>query len=175
MSPPDLTGLPVPQDDRASFIARFGHLFEHSPWVVERAWDKHPFPDGEALHAAFAQVLEEAGGERRLGLIRSHPELADKAAIAQGLTADSASEQAGAGLDRLTPDEYAAFHALNLAYRTRFGFPFVICVRLHDKTGILQAMRVRGSSDGDELAEALRQVLLIVRFRLADALGAEAR
>jgi len=172
MTPPDLTGLTVPQADRAAFVGQFGHLFEHSPWVVERAWEKRPFADGEALHAAFVDVLAEAGEAERLALIRSHPELADKAAIDAGLTAESASEQAGAGLDRLSPDEYARFHALNRAYRDRFGFPFVICVRLHDKAGILEAMRTRLAGDDDELSQALVQVLLIVRFRLADALGA---
>ncbi len=172
-TPPDLTGLTVPQADSAMFLTTFGHLFEHSPWVVERAWAKGPFADGEALHAAFVAVLGEATADEQLDLIRSHPELADKTAIVQGdLTADSANEQAGAGLDRLSADEYATFHALNRAYRERFGFPFVICVRLHDKEGILSAMRERGAGDDDELTQALCQVLLIVRFRLFDALTA---
>ena len=96
---------------------------------------------------------------------------ANKAAIASGeLTTDSASEQKGAGLDRLSAAEFETFHDLNRAYRERFGFPFVICVRLHDKAGILAALKARTLIDGDELAEALRNILLIVRFRLADVL-----
>ena len=171
MSPPDLSALAVPALDETEFLERFGPLFEYSPWVVERACAKGPFAFGEALHATFAQVVAEATEDEQLDLVRRHPELADKTAIdGRTLTAESASEQAGAGLDRLSPEEYRTFHELNRAYRERFGFPFVICVRLYDKAGILAAMRVRTVGNGDELATAIEQILLIVRFRLADAL-----
>lgn len=172
MSGPSLAGVAVPALDPSAFLLRFGHLFEHSPWVVERAAKMAPFADGEALLAAFRTVVDSAGREAQLDLVRRHPELADKAAIdARALTAESASEQAGAGLDRLSASEYEAFHALNRAYRQRFGFPFVICVRLHDKAGILKALESRTAGNGDELSVALENILLIVRFRLADALG----
>jgi len=155
---------------RARFLAAYRGLFEHSPWVVERAWSKRPFADRAALHAAFMAVLEAASEDERLALVRAHPQLADKAAIAAGLTAESASEQAGAGLDRLTPEEFAQFHAYNRAYLDRFGFPFIVCVRLHDKAGILELMRRRLEGERDaELIEAILQVGLISRLRLNDA------
>ncbi|WP_336605233.1 2-oxo-4-hydroxy-4-carboxy-5-ureidoimidazoline decarboxylase [Phenylobacterium aquaticum] len=122
---------------REAFLAAFGHLYEHSPWVAERAWAKGPFAEPEALKAAFQTAIADASTAEQLALLRAHPQLADKAAIAQGLTADSAAEQASAGLDRLTEAEFGEFHALNAAYAERFGFPFIICVRLHDKAGIL--------------------------------------
>lgn len=157
--------------ERTAFVAAFRHLFEHSPWVVERAFPQGPFADADALHGAFLAVVAAASPDERLHLARAHPQLADKAAIAQGLTADSAAEQASAGLDRLTTDEYAAFHDLNARYLARFGFPFIICVRLHDKAGILSELRRRLARDEPaELAEALTQVGLIGRLRLADAL-----
>ncbi len=169
----DLTGRPVRADSEAAFLDAYGHLFEHSPWVVERAWAKRPFADAKALHQAFLEVLDEAGEAERLSLVRAHPELADKTAMAEGLTEDSAREQSGAGLDRLTPQEYAAFHDLNNAYRAAHAIPFIICVRLQDKASILAAMRARLANPPQaELAEALRQVGLIAQLRLADATGA---
>jgi len=153
--------------DKTGFLDLFGHLFEYSPWVVERAWNRRPFADADALHAAFMMALAEAAPAERLALIQSHPRLADKAAIAEGLTADSAAEQASAGLTALTPEEFSSFHALNAAYDSRFGFPFVICVRLHDKAGILAAMTQRLQRDPrTELNEAITQVGLISRLRL---------
>lgn len=173
---PALDGRPVEVSDRSSFLRVYGHLFEHSPWVVQRAWDQGPFADAEALHAAFQRVIGAADIAEQLNLIRAHPRLADKAAIAAGLTASSQSEQAGAGLDRLTCEEYRAFQGLNHAYDSRFGFPFIICVRLHDKAGILAALRERlVRAPDEELAEALVQIGLIARLRLGDVrLSAEA-
>ncbi len=101
------------------FVERFGFLFEHSPWVVERAAGQRPFAD---LHAGLMQVVADATDAERLALVRAHPELAGKAAIDGNLTTESAAEQASAGLDRMTPEEYARFHALNAAYGERFGF-----------------------------------------------------
>jgi 2-oxo-4-hydroxy-4-carboxy-5-ureidoimidazoline decarboxylase len=165
----DLAGRPVAQGDHGEFIAVYGHLFDHSPWVVERAWTLQPFTDASDLHAAFLTVIAEASAEERLALARAHPELADKVAMAGGLTADSAKEQASAGLDRLSPSEYATFHALNQAYRARHGFPFIICVKLNDRAGILAAMAERrGRETAAELDEAMTQVGLISRLRLAD-------
>ena len=102
-------------------------------------------------------------------MARAHPELADKVAMSQGLTADSTREQASAGLDRLSEADYQTFHSLNTAYRAKHGFPFIICVKLNDKGSILSAMRARGDQDSDaELDEAMTQVGLISRLRLAD-------
>ena len=148
----------------ADFIARYRTLFEHSPWVVERAAKLRPFDD---LLAGLMAPLHAATPAEKVALIRAHPELAGKAAIDGTLTAASAAEQASAGLDRLTPDEYARFHALNNAYRHRYGFPFVICVRLTDKAGILAAMERRlDSGRSAEIATAIEQIGHIVRLRL---------
>ncbi len=114
-------------------------------------------------HAALMAVVRAAARDEQLALIRAHPELAGKVA----LTTASAAEQASAGLDRLSPAEFERFHALNAAYRERFGFPFVICVRLTDKAGILAAMEQRLANDRDaEIAVALDQIGEIVRLRL---------
>lgn len=139
-------------------------LFEHSPWVEARADAR---PSSGDRHADLMAVLYDATPEEQLALIRAHPELAGKAAVDGTLTEASAAEQASAGLDRLTQAEFDRFHALNAAYRERFGFPFIICVRLTDKAGILAAMERRLGHDRDaEIAEALAQIGEIVRLRL---------
>lgn len=136
-------------------------LFEHSPWVEERAASRS--------HADLMAVLHAATPDEQIALIRAHPELAGKAAVDGALTEASAAEQASAGLDRLTQAEYDRFHALNAAYRDRFGFPFIICVRLTDKAGILAAMERRLGNDREtEIATALQQIGEIVRLRLQD-------
>lgn len=139
-------------------------LFEHSPWVEARADAR---PSSGDRHADLMAVLYDATPEEQLALIRAHPELAGKAAVDGTLTDASAAEQASAGLDRLTQAEYDRFHALNAAYRKRFGFPFIICVRLTDRAGILAAMERRLGNDRDaEIAGALAQIGEIVRLRL---------
>jgi 2-oxo-4-hydroxy-4-carboxy-5-ureidoimidazoline decarboxylase len=155
--------------DRDAFVARYGTLFEHSPWIAETAWEQGPFESPAALHAAMVAVVQRAPRDAQLALIRAHPDLAGRAAIAGELTADSNREQASAGLDRLTPEEYAEFTATNAAYRERFGFPFVICAREHDKASILAAARERLGHDGDEEVEvALREIAKIARLRLEE-------
>ena len=150
--------------DKAAFVARFGALFEHSPWVVERAATLRPFDD---LLGGLMSAVYRASSEDQLSLIRAHPELAGKAAIDRTLTDASAAEQASAGLDRLTPAEYGKFHALNHAYRERFGFPFIICVRLTDKAGILAAIERRLENNRDaEISTALAQIGEIVSLRI---------
>ena len=137
---------------------------------MERAWSERPFASVETLHAAMMDVLGAASLEDKLALIRAHPELASKAAIAKQLTAESNAEQASAGLDRLTPEEFARFHDLNAAYSERFGFPFIICVRLNNKASILAAMQARLAHDeAQEIAEAIAQIGLISKLRLLDA------
>ena len=156
--------------NQTGFTTALGFAFELSPWVVERAWNARPFASIETLHRAMMDVLEAATTADKLALMRAHPELAGKAAIAKALTAESNAEQASAGLDRLTPDEFARFHQLNAAYQQRFGFPFVICVRLNDKASILQAMEARAANDeATEISEAIKQIGLISKLRLLDA------
>lgn len=141
-------------------------LFEHSPWVEARADAAASSGD---RHADLMTIVYAASPDEQLALIRAHPELAGKAAIDRTLTDASAAEQASAGLDRLTPEEFVQFHALNATYRERFGFPFIICVRLTDKAGILAAMQNRIANDRDtEIATALAQIGEIVRLRLGE-------
>ncbi|HYE28547.1 MAG TPA: 2-oxo-4-hydroxy-4-carboxy-5-ureidoimidazoline decarboxylase [Allosphingosinicella sp.] len=142
-------------------------LFEHSPWVEARA-DARP-SSGNRL-ADLMAVVHDSTREEQLALIRAHPELAGKAAVDGSLTDASAAEQASAGLDRLSQAEFDRFHALNAAYRDKFGFPFIICVRLTDKAGILTAMERRLANDRDtEIANALDEIGKIVRLRLESA------
>ena len=151
MSAPPLTLADLNRMNRTGFATTLGFAFELSPWVVKRAYDAAP-------------------EDERLALIRAHPELAGKAAIAKTLTAESNAEQASAGLDRLTPEEFERFHALNAAYRQRFGFPFIIAVRLNDKTSILADMQARlANEQAGEIAEAIHQIGLISKLRLQDA------
>lgn len=167
---PPLTLARLNSMNQTGFTTALGFAFELSPWVVERAWSERPFASVEAMHGAMMSVLEAATTADKLALIRAHPELASKAAIAKTLTAESNAEQASAGLDRLTPEEFARFHDLNAAYRDRFGFPFIICVRLNDKASILAAMQARLSNDeATEIAEAIQQIGLISKLRLLDA------
>lgn len=141
-------------------------LFEHSPWVEQRADAR---PSSGDRHTDLMAVVHDATPEEQLALIRAHPELAGKAAIDKTLTEASAAEQASAGLDRLTAEEFEQFHALNAAYREKFGFPFIICVRLTDKAGILAAMQARLANDSEaEIAAAIAQIGEIVRLRLED-------
>ena len=151
----------------AEFAARFGDVAEHSPWVAERAAEARPYADREAFIAAFVAALESAPQEARLALIRAHPDLAGMAAIRGDLTDDSALEQAGAGLDSLTPAEYARFSALNDAYKRRFGIPFIFAVKGATKDMILSAFEARIDNDYDvEVSTALAQVGRIFRFRI---------
>jgi 2-oxo-4-hydroxy-4-carboxy-5-ureidoimidazoline decarboxylase len=141
-------------------------LFEHSHWVEERADLR---PSSGDRHADLMAVVRAATPEEQLALIRAHPELAGKAAVDGSLTEASAAEQASAGLDRLSQEEFDRFHALNAAYRDKFGFPFIICVRLTDKAGILAAMERRLANDRDtEIETAIDQIGEIVRLRLED-------
>jgi chitin deacetylase len=156
---------------RERFVERFGGVFEHSPWIAERAFalELGPAHDTAAgLHNALARVFRAAGEEERLAVLHAHPDLAGKLAAAGRLTESSTAEQASAGLDLLTDDEWVTFTSLNTDYTKTFGFPFVIAVRDHDKAGILAAFRRRLGNDREtELAEACRQVERIARLRLA--------
>lgn len=155
--------------DREVFVSRFGAVFERSPWIAEGAWERRPFEDLDGLHAAFVGVVHEAPEERRVALIRAHPDLAGKAALAGELTGESANEQASAGLDRLSPEEYERFHRLNAAYRERFGLPYVVCVRDHTRETIFAGAEERLSNTrAEEIEAALAEISRISRLRIED-------
>ena len=160
--------------DRKSFVARFGGVFEHSPWIAERAWTQELGPAHDSatgLHSALARVFRTASPEERLGVLRAHPDLAGKLAAARRLTAESTAEQAGAGLDALTDDERATFERLNADYTARHGFPFIIAVRDNTRASILAAFRTRIANDSEtEFATACAQVERIAELRLKDML-----
>lgn len=149
--------------DREHFVEAIGWVFESSPWVAERAWAQKPFRDVEALHGAMVEQVRWAGRDEQIGLLCAHPDLGTRARIG----AASAGEQAAAGLDRLTADEFQRLTELNSAYRTKFGFPFLLAVKGSTKYDILNALEKRLQSCADkEYEEALRQVFRIARFRL---------
>jgi len=155
--------------DRDGFVAALGSVAEHSPWVVAETWPHHPFASVETLGDALRATMLAAPTDRQLALIRAHPDLAGRAAIAGDLTAASTREQASAGLDRLTPAEYQRFHHLNDAYKDRFGFPFIICVREHTKQSILESFEARLHHEpAAEVATAIDQIGRIVRLRVLD-------
>lgn len=162
------------QMDRETFVDTYGGIFEHSPWIAEGA---HALELGPAhdtaigLHNALCRVFRSAPQDARLGVLKSHPDLAGKLAAAKRLTAESTAEQAGAGLDALTDAERDTFQRLNAAYVEKHDFPFIIAVRDHNKAGIMDAFQTRIENDtGTEFAEACKQVERIARYRLKDIL-----
>jgi OHCU decarboxylase len=161
---------------RGLFMALFGEIFEHTPSIAERVFDAGlaAADDApEALHQKFVGAMRAMGEEEKLALVRAHPDLAGKLVLAKSLTADSAREQGGAGLDRLAPAELERFTALNAAYVTRFDFPFIVAVRGLDREAILRAFEARLTNDrAVELDTALREIEKIALFRLRDRLGA---
>jgi 2-oxo-4-hydroxy-4-carboxy-5-ureidoimidazoline decarboxylase len=161
----------VNQLDHRQFVDRLGFLFEGSPWVAAGTWHQRPFSSAAELHAALCRTMLDAPPEQQLALIRAHPDLAGRAAIAGELTPESTREQASARLDQLTPDEFATFTRLNDAYRERFAFPFVICVREHTRASILATFTERlGHSREQEVDTALAEIGKIARLRLADVI-----
>jgi urate oxidase len=158
------------QMPEAEFVERFGGIFEHSPWIAQRAFAGELSPANDTaigLHAALAFQFRAASDEERLGVLAAHPDLAGKLAQAKRLTASSTEEQASAGLDALTTEEHARLTDLNNRYVTKFGFPFIIAVRDHTKSGILAAFETRIENDRDaEFAAACRQVERIALLRL---------
>ena len=158
--------------DKECFIARFGSLFEHSPWVAEEAWRSGPFRSIEEMWRAFEDAMYVAPRERQLELIRTHPDLAGKAAIAGEISPESAREQASAGLDRLSPGEFEAFTRMNREYRERFGLPMVVCVREHTKESILENVQSRlGNSRDEEIRITLAEISKISHYRLLDQIS----
>ena len=162
--------------DRESFVARLGFLFEGSPWIVREAWGSRPWGSRERLHAALLDVVERAGQERQLALIRAHPDLVGRAALAGTLTRESTVEQRAAGLDpeALNEAEIVHFQEANAAYHARFGFPFVICARENRKEFILSGLDNRLENDRDtEIATALSEIGRIAWHRLSDIVSDE--
>jgi 2-oxo-4-hydroxy-4-carboxy-5-ureidoimidazoline decarboxylase len=154
--------------DRARFVERVGWVFEHSPWIAERAWRKKPFSSIDDLHRALVDEVHAANPEEQVSLLRAHPDLGARAA----LTAASASEQASAGLDHLTPAEFERLGRLNQGYRDKFGFPFLYAVKGSTKHDILKALEARLPATRErELIEALSQVARIARFRLEELIS----
>lgn len=156
--------------DRAAFVQALGGIFEHSPWVAERAFDARPFGSVAVLHHAMLAAMRGAARDEQLALLRAHPELAGRAMVREELTADSTREQAGAGLAQCSPDEYARLVELNARYNAKFGFPFILAVRGHDRASVIAAFARRVERDvEDEFAQALDQVARITGFRLEAA------
>ncbi len=155
--------------DRAAFCARFGGVYEHSPWVAQKVFDQG-ITQSDDLAARMRAVVEAAGHTAQLKLLRAHPDLAGKLAKSGELTRESTSEQAGAGLDQCSDAEFAEFTALNDRYKSRFGFPFILAVRGRNRVEILENFRERVGHDPEtEFREALDQVHRIAALRL-DAL-----
>jgi OHCU decarboxylase len=159
--------------DRETFVARFGGVYEHSPWIAERAFDAGLTADAEGaegLAGLLRAQVEAAGADRQLALLRAHPDLAGKLAVADELTAASTTEQQGAGLAACTAEEFARFQTLNEAYKERFGFPFIVAVAGHHRSEILEIFERRLGNDRDrEFRQALEQVHRIAFLRLRAA------
>ena len=169
--PVDMTAINAM--DRAAFVQKFGGIFENSPWVAEKAWDRRPFASLDDMHAAMVAAAKYAPAAMQLALLQSHPDLAGKEAEAGTMTASSVAEQASAGLNALSHDEMARISDLNAAYRKKFGFPFIIAVRMHTKEGILFEFNRRLQNDTQtEFANDLQNVYIITRLRLNKLLDA---
>jgi 2-oxo-4-hydroxy-4-carboxy-5-ureidoimidazoline decarboxylase len=151
------------------FVRIVGPVFEHSPWVAEATWRKRPFASVEELHRALCQTVADAVEEKRLSLMRAHPDLVGRIALAGQLSRESTNEQASAGLGNLTPEEVGLFQQNNAAYKEKFGFPFIICARLNKKEAILNGFKVRlQNSREQEITAALVEIFKIAELRLRD-------
>ncbi len=160
--------------DTHDFIAHYGGIYEHSPWVAERVAPlAAELDDSEQLAALMADCVDNAAVEQQLELIRAHPDLAGKAQLAGELTEDSTLEQASAGLDQCSAEEFERFQSLNTAYWDKFGFPFVMAVRGSSRADIIEAFAARLENDYDlEFETALTEIHKIARLRL-NAMGAK--
>jgi 2-oxo-4-hydroxy-4-carboxy-5-ureidoimidazoline decarboxylase len=169
-----MPGLKIPPGglDRADFVALYGSVYEHSPWIAEALFDgglAARLDSAEGLHRAMAAIVEAAPHERQLALLRVHPDLAGRLAMRAELTAASTAEQAGAGLDKCSPAEFARFTELNDAYKAKFGFPFIMAVKGRERAEILAAFERRLANDpAAEFRTALDEVHKIALFRLRE-------
>ena len=160
----------------ADFVAALANVVEYSPWIAEQAAAARPFKGVRQLFGAMIAAVEQATPEVRLALIRAHPDLANKTQRAAGLTAESSDEQNSAGLDRLSDTEYEAFERVNNAYRSKFGFPYIVCVRRHTKDSILRDFERRLPNDATtELATSIAEISRIAALRLDQQVTADDR
>lgn len=165
----------INQADRAGFVRRLGHVFEHAPWVAEAAFEARPFAGLAALHDAMMAAVERAPAAQQIEFLNAHPELGSRAEVVPDLTDDSRDEQMSAGLTRLSADEAAWFRDRNRAYRAKFGFPFIVAVRQHTKNSIMAEFerRLAGAPE-QERARALAEIGVITRLRLDGLIEADA-
>src|ERR1700712_2447587 len=158
------------------FVADLANIFEHSPWIAEQAAAARPFSGVKALLAAMKDAVDRAPAEQRMTLIKAHPDLANKTQRAAGLTAESTSEQNSLGLDRLSDAEYRAFERVNNAYRAKFGFPYIVCVRRHAKDTILRDFEKRlPNSPTAEVANSIAEICRIAALRLDQLVASDDR
>jgi 2-oxo-4-hydroxy-4-carboxy-5-ureidoimidazoline decarboxylase len=164
------------QLSKDAFTAALANVFEYSPWIAEQAAGERPFGGIRPLVEAMTAVVERAPADSRLSLIRAHPDLADKTRRAAGLTAESTAEQGGAGLDRLSDAEYEAFDRLNTAYRSKFGFPYIICIRRHTRDSVLRDFERRLLNDAEsETRTATAEIGRIAALRLDQLVSSDDR
>ena len=158
--------------ERESFVQKIGPVFEHSPWIAEMTWQKRPFHNLENLHRALCETVKSSGAGKQIVLIRAHPDLVGRAALAGTLTRESAGEQAVAGLNKLSPEEIALFQKNNAVYKEKFSFPFVICARLNKREAILNGFERRlENSREQEIKTALEEIFKIAELRLRDLIS----
>src|SRR5438105_11943521 len=156
------------------FVAALSNIFEYSPWIAEQAAAARPFAGVGALFAAMKAAVDGAPSELRLALIKAHPDLANKTQRAAGLTAESSAEQNGVGLDRLSDAEFEAFERANNAYRAKFGFPYIVCVRRHTKDSILRDFERRLPNDAKlETQKSIEEICRIAALRLDQLVASE--
>lgn len=169
MDTPPLSLREINDFERKQFIAALSSLFEGPPHIIEQVWQRRPFESRDQLYQELCTILFRSSEEQQIALLRAHPDLVGRAALAGTLSPSSTGEQAAAGLDRLSPSEIATFNELNRAYQTRFGFPFVICARANKKESILNGFATRLQHTREQEIEiALGEVAQICRFRLQD-------
>lgn len=162
---PDMAAINAMDHD--VFVQKFGGIFEKSPWVADKAWEKRPFASVDGMHTAMVEVVKYAPLPQQLALLQAHPDLAGKEAQAGAMTASSVSEQASAGLNALSKAEMTQISDYNAAYKAKFGFPFIIAVRMHTKEGIFFDFKRRLLNDTQtEYANDLQNVYAITRLRL---------
>lgn len=163
---------PPSQLDRAQFLQLQGRVYEHSPWIAEKLWDaglKPRHDEIETLHRDLAAIVDAAPRDKQLALLNAHPDLAGRLAMRGELTAESTSEQAGAGLDKCSPEEFRRFTELNDAYKKKFGFPFILAVKGKNRAEILQNFEARiHHAPEAEFRTALNEVHKIALLRLRD-------
>jgi 2-oxo-4-hydroxy-4-carboxy-5-ureidoimidazoline decarboxylase len=161
---------------KADFVAALANVFEYSPWIAEQAAAARPFAGVKQLFETMKAVVDRATPELRLALIKAHPDLADKTQRAAGLTAESSAEQNSVGLDRLSDPEYAAFERVNNAYRAKFAFPYIVCVRRHTKDSILRDFERRLPNDATtEVATSIAEICRIAALRIDQLVTGEDR